>query len=203
MKKIGAAPTGTRDGQPLYTAPTIVDPSTGAIVTDSINIALYLDKQYPSTQKLFPDGSHALQAAFIETEATRLLYAMFPLCVLDIHNQFTPRAQEWFRASREKMFGGAKLEAVVPQGKKREEAIKALLAVLDDITRWIEEGGEKGLFIGGDKPTHADTAIAAILTTIERTSNGESDVWKAIVAANGGRWGRFFKAFEQWASVAQ
>ena len=198
-KKIGAPPSGTRLDKPLYTAPAIVDPNTGAVISESFKIALYLDKQYPDTPRLFPEGSHALQSALVEAIGDRLLFGMFPVQALDIVGQFTPRAQEWFRESRRPFVG--ELEALVPQGEKKAEAVKNFITVLDDITRWIEQGGQGGLFVGGDKPTHVDTVIAATLTTIERVA-GNGDLWKAIVVANGGRWGRFFKAFEQWSSVA-
>jgi hypothetical protein len=40
---LGAPPTGQMDGQDLYTLPTIRNPATGEVVTDSFAIARYLD----------------------------------------------------------------------------------------------------------------------------------------------------------------
>ena len=46
------------DGSPKYTAPFIVDDSSGevVVVSDSLTITQYLDKTYPSTTRAIPDG---------------------------------------------------------------------------------------------------------------------------------------------------
>jgi glutathione S-transferase len=63
-KQIGAPPTTTySDGSPRYTLPTIHDPNTGRTVSDTLEIARYLDKQYPD-RKIFPAGSEDLQSEF-------------------------------------------------------------------------------------------------------------------------------------------
>ncbi|KAE9402947.1 hypothetical protein BT96DRAFT_1083826 [Gymnopus androsaceus JB14] len=71
MKKIGALPTTTKKRDPscpLYTIPAIYDDSTGTAIADSVLIAEYLDKTYPSTPRLIPQGTHALQGAFRTAE---------------------------------------------------------------------------------------------------------------------------------------
>lgn len=60
-KKIGAKPTATVDGEPLYTVPIIHDPNTGSVVADSFYIAQYLDKQYPGQPTLIPQDTDAFQ----------------------------------------------------------------------------------------------------------------------------------------------
>jgi hypothetical protein len=66
-KKIGSTPTTTyADGTPRYTLPTIYDPNTDRVVTDSVAIAQYLDKQYPE-HPLFPNGTADVQVAFAGT----------------------------------------------------------------------------------------------------------------------------------------
>ncbi|KAK0457980.1 uncharacterized protein EV420DRAFT_1620839 [Desarmillaria tabescens] len=66
-KKIGAAPTDMwPDGvTPKYTVPIIQDHSTGAVISNSPAIAVYLDKTYLSIGPvLIPAGTMALQLAF-------------------------------------------------------------------------------------------------------------------------------------------
>ena len=46
MKEIGARAT-RYDGRDIYTLPVLHDPNTGALVSDSFDIAMYLDKTYP------------------------------------------------------------------------------------------------------------------------------------------------------------
>lgn len=44
----------------------IRDDTNNAVISDSLEIARYLDNQYPETIAMFPKGSQALQAAFKE-----------------------------------------------------------------------------------------------------------------------------------------
>ncbi|KAI0315816.1 hypothetical protein OF83DRAFT_1130174 [Amylostereum chailletii] len=199
MREIGAAPTGTRHDEPLWTVPTIYDPATNTTVSDSDAIAHYLDAQYPSTPALFPPGTAAMQKALVEFVVARLTYGpMFPLCILDIHACFTPQVQGWFRPRTEKIVGMS-LEEFYEQDGKRKEMVRELLRTLDDLNRWIEVGD--GVFFGGEKPVNVDTALAAVLTCIERTTGEDSELWKAIAKANDGRWARFMRAFEPWQTI--
>ncbi|KAI0318189.1 hypothetical protein OF83DRAFT_1171318 [Amylostereum chailletii] len=201
MKKIGAEPTYTHpDGSHLWTVPTIYDPSTDKVVSDSAIIAAYLDAQYPSTATLIPTPTAPLQAAFVDKVALQLMMALVPVNVLDTFAQLTPRTQEWFRGKREKEVGMT-LEAFAGDAERREKAIAHVVGLLDDMSKWLEAGGENGPFLTGDKPSHADTAIAGLFTWTERVGGGQNDVWKAIMGAHGGRWERFMKAFGQWETV--
>jgi hypothetical protein len=71
LRSIGAAPTSTKpDGTPFHMVPVIVDPSRRApsggplVLSDSWVIAEYLDKEYPTSGPLFPQGTKALQKLF-------------------------------------------------------------------------------------------------------------------------------------------
>ncbi|TFY64395.1 hypothetical protein EVG20_g5963 [Dentipellis fragilis] len=67
-KRIGAEHTEMRPNGPHYTLPVVQDPNTGAIVSDSFKIAQYLDKTYPDTIRLVPDGT----AAFIRRSGLQM-----------------------------------------------------------------------------------------------------------------------------------
>jgi glutathione S-transferase len=61
----GFAPTSTRpDGSPHYTLPAIRDQDTGKAVSESFEIAKYLDQQH-AARPLIPSGTEAQQAAFV------------------------------------------------------------------------------------------------------------------------------------------
>ncbi|KAJ7574088.1 hypothetical protein C8J56DRAFT_757479, partial [Mycena floridula] len=64
-KALGAKPTDIKARKPLYTLPMIYDDSTGAMVTDSIAIAEYLDITYPEKSLLMPAGAYNLHMALI------------------------------------------------------------------------------------------------------------------------------------------
>jgi glutathione S-transferase len=60
MAEVGASPSGQNpDGTPRYTVPTIYDPNHKTFVTDSLEIAKYLDKLHPESV-LVPPGSEDL-----------------------------------------------------------------------------------------------------------------------------------------------
>ncbi|PSR72266.1 hypothetical protein PHLCEN_2v11858 [Hermanssonia centrifuga] len=65
--RIGAPPTSTKHGRPRYTLPVIYDPSTNSVISDSVDIAKYLDETYPDTPKLLPAGTEAFQAMFLDS----------------------------------------------------------------------------------------------------------------------------------------
>ncbi|KAG1834933.1 hypothetical protein DFJ58DRAFT_821159 [Suillus subalutaceus] len=51
------------DSSDVYTVPVLSDPNTGALITDSLEIASYLEKTYPE-KPIFPNNSEPLIRAF-------------------------------------------------------------------------------------------------------------------------------------------
>jgi glutathione S-transferase len=68
MKAIGAEPNVAKvvNGTPRYTLPTIFDPNTSNFITESFEIAKYLDQQYPE-RPVVPYGSEQELSTFAET----------------------------------------------------------------------------------------------------------------------------------------
>ena len=71
LRNLNASPTGTwPDGRPFYSVPVIIDPTHPTeddeprVISDSWTIAMYLDDNFPSRNKLFPDNTKALQMLF-------------------------------------------------------------------------------------------------------------------------------------------
>jgi hypothetical protein len=63
--EIGASPTShTADGTPFYTLPAIYDPNTDKVVSESFEIAQYLDATY-TERPVLPRGSEGLQHMFV------------------------------------------------------------------------------------------------------------------------------------------
>jgi hypothetical protein len=66
LKAIGAEPgTHHADGSPRYTVSTIFDPNTNKFVTDSVEIAKYLDKHY-TERPVFLQGSEEEISQFVQ-----------------------------------------------------------------------------------------------------------------------------------------
>lgn len=89
------------DGTPYHTLPVIHDHSTGALVGDSFEIALYLDSAYPDAPSLFRKDTIGLTAAFnanidtIFTKYTALCTAMpmDPRCADEAMQMFAKRGE--------------------------------------------------------------------------------------------------------------
>ncbi|KAI0058410.1 hypothetical protein BV25DRAFT_1234264 [Artomyces pyxidatus] len=191
MKKLGAQPTDTRDGEPLYTLPVIHDPATGAIVADSLPITLYLDEKYPDTLQLLPPASRALQIAFINTYVGAVLMAPMSLVLEGSAKQLNPRSEEYFRRTRAKMYGKPVAE-IASAAEERDTLLKQL------IDGMVQLGGWKGElpFLGGNTVSYADVVVAANLKWLAVVS--DKSEWERVRGAIAGEWGVFLKAFSGW-----
>ncbi|KAK0489727.1 hypothetical protein EDD18DRAFT_1359326 [Armillaria luteobubalina] len=193
-KKIGAAPTSTKsDGvSPFYTIPIIRDDSTGAVVSNSIAIAAYLDKTYPSSGPvLIPTGTKALQLAF----ASAVSDAFAPLRPFFAHSITKktngPTAAYFMRV---RMGGVTKVDA--PEGEERDKLWNQAKQNLGKMNKWIE--GSKGNFVMGNEPSFADTAICAFLQFMRTMLGAESEEWKDIASWDDGRWGKYLESFKPY-----
>jgi glutathione S-transferase len=75
-------------------------------VADSLHIAGYLDDAYPDRPSLLGGDLGRAEARIINAWAEQaLIYAVYPMVVLDGYNASTEEEQKYFRASRESVFG--------------------------------------------------------------------------------------------------
>ena len=176
---------------PWYTLPAIYDPSTEQIVTNSKDIAEYLDKQYPTTPKLVLDP--ALETEWEEAIATNVA-GNFPLSAfMVLHNRVSVPAAQHIRRIREAQFGKT-LEEV-----STEEAIRQ---------QW--EGFKKGYtnfselykkagttFLSkGDTPAWADLVVASWFITQKFIYGEDSKQWKTVLEWDGGLWKKLNEALQ-------
>ncbi|KAG7098003.1 hypothetical protein E1B28_005311 [Marasmius oreades] len=181
-KSIGAPPTTTHpDGSPKYTAPFIYDSSTGKSISDSLLIVEYLDKAYPTTPKLVPDGTRVLQAVFADA-VTAKFYSLTSV--------FRPKFPEWFSpeflAEIEKLVGPPKL---LSQEETREVWSNGKKS-FDELLGAYESAGAGKFVMGGDTPVFADLALAALFSGVKIMFGDESEEWKDVSGWIGGRVGK-------------
>ncbi|KAI0034693.1 glutathione S-transferase [Vararia minispora EC-137] len=201
MQKLGVPTTTVLAGKALYTVPTIYDPNTNRAVTDSQKIIEYIEEQYPDKLSLIPPYTRGLQAAFVDTHFQSLSMGAFLLLVPSILSACSARGLEHFRRTREPLFGGTRLEDAELQGESRAVAISKFIDELGVIDRAISTNGGKAMFLTGDILSNADVNLAAVLTWVLRLGGSESDLWRGISAAHGGRWVKYMDAFEPYRSV--
>ncbi|TFY65126.1 hypothetical protein EVG20_g5710 [Dentipellis fragilis] len=194
-KRIGAEHTQMRRNGPYYTLPVMEDPNTGAIVSDSFKIVQYLDKTYPDTVRLVPDGTAAFQAMFIDATSEKVTLPMLKTLIEKIVGLLNPPSSEYFRRTREAAFG-VKIEEIAPSGPARDKVWKEMLEGLSLISKWEAEG--KGSFVMGETPSFADLALLALLHWVKVVEGVESKEWKDVMGADGGRWARLYEALEKW-----
>ena len=96
-------------------------------VSDSWEIAKYLENEYPDSPSLKLEHGEVL---FIKFWAETVLHPeILQLVVLDIHNNLRPEDQSYFRESREKLLGGP-LEEIVANRQDRLPRLQKLMSPL-------------------------------------------------------------------------
>ncbi|MEY9166633.1 glutathione S-transferase [Sinorhizobium fredii] len=126
------------------------------LVSDSFDIALYLEKAYPERPTLFGGEGGKAMARLVEGWSQMTLHpAIGRIAIMDIHDSLEPVDQAYFRQSREKRFGKP-LEAVAEAGQADLETFSAKLEPLRHMLKFQP-------FIGGDAPLFADYIVFGAL----------------------------------------
>lgn len=198
-KKIGAPAIDKKaDGRPHYTLPVIFDPSTGLAITDSFLIAQYLDKQYPDTPKLLPQGTEVLQHAFFAAMRPNM-DAIWQFSLPKTNSLLNSKSEVYFRRTREKMFGKA-LEDLFPEGEGREVQWARLRDGYGVIDGWFRYATE-GPYVMGKTVTFTDFVLAGYLVWMRTIFGEDSPEWTDIASWHGGRWGALVKSFGQYETM--
>jgi glutathione S-transferase len=198
--KIGAEPTGTRDGAPLYTLPVIQDPSTNEVVSESMDIARYLDKTYPAAPALMNRDSQIMNHTFQVTLMDRIgsVYQIMLPRVITILN---PVSQEFFRRTRENSYG-KKLEEFSPPGSVRMLHWQELEAGFGTIDAWFKKFGDPP-YIMGNSLSYADIYLGSILKWMKMILGGDSEEWQNVKRWHAGRWGRLLVSLDDLNSTEE
>ncbi|KAI0334079.1 hypothetical protein GY45DRAFT_1296000 [Cubamyces sp. BRFM 1775] len=195
-QELNVAPTGSwPDGSPQYTLPMIFDPNTNTAIADSANIARYLDKTYPDTPRVIPEGSDAVQEATVyavNTAIASIMRIVMPVA----HQLLNDASKAHFKQHREMILGG-NMEEWSPLGSSvRAEQFKQLEKGFGQVAQWLDAGGKQRKYFMGDDITFVDIALAARLLWMKRVLGDDSDEWKSVENWHGGRWARLVAAFE-------
>ncbi|KAH8813700.1 hypothetical protein DL96DRAFT_1625176 [Flagelloscypha sp. PMI_526] len=189
--KVGAQPSGkwAHDGSPYYTCPFIYDSKTDKVISDSWNIVRYLDETYPETPRLVPQGLNGLVKLFIDEAGAKLLSAFAPFNLSKTGEILNPASQPFFFETRPSIIGVtmAELDAMA-----NWDAVKASLDWLEGV---IEENKKGGQYVIGDHLTYADIFVGSNLRWFV-VHGMESQLWKDLVALNGGKWGKLLEQLE-------
>lgn len=202
-KQINAKALYERDGTPLCTLPMLFNHTTGAAITDSWNIARYLDETYPTRHVVIPRETAVLQKTFLTVVEPKLQIGIFLYTIMQTQSQMNPRSREWYRKTREAELGRT-LEEIGPEGSQEREMLwKNILDVFSQVSSWMEENEKGSVFVCGKEPTFADFVIGSHLTWVKRVLGPQSKEYQELMVVNGGIWALLADGLAAWEYVDQ
>ncbi|KAI8083213.1 uncharacterized protein B0P05DRAFT_603229 [Gilbertella persicaria] len=129
------------------TVPIIIDSKNEQVIDDSLNIAHYLEKEFPEN-------------SLFHGNIAKPFFPIFKLAILKIHKSVGPQElQDWFKEDREAKYG-VSLEQVAGD---REANIASLKQGLTSIVQLLKEFP----FITGDQVGWADVVFMSHLVFLE------------------------------------
>ncbi|TFK95786.1 hypothetical protein BDV98DRAFT_651866 [Pterulicium gracile] len=179
----------------LHPLPVIHDLSTGKIVGDTFDIALYLDEAYPDGPRLIQPHSVGAHAA-LNTHIDAIFTASSELCLSGL--LFNPDTGGGFRAEFFRRAGKERFEDLIMDDEARVQAMEQFQVALSNLTK-IFRSRDEGPFLEGAKATYGDLMIGGWLMWIYKT--GRPDEWEQISGWHDGLLGNLHKGLEKWAQV--
>lgn len=167
-------------GQP-FTIPHLTH--GGVNITDSTDIALYLDKSFPDGPSLFPAGdslafSRVLNAYIFQNIGRPLLILLMPR----MHDQLDDNAKPYYKRTRE-AFSGVKISNEIFENEEEvEKAWTQATPALKMLNTLYGDSKEEGPYLAGKVRAYPDLLVLAYLQWLRRC--GERDIFvKALEIA--------------------
>ncbi|KAG2030524.1 hypothetical protein BDR03DRAFT_878120 [Suillus americanus] len=189
MKSIGAKPIKRRDGSEVCTVPVLSDPNTGALITDSLEIASYLEKTYPE-KPIFPNNSEPLIRAFDSAYLSLTLPGFKPLFLRTIE-ALSPASAKFF-------IGVRSVDVPLPWDVNFDANWKILEKGYNTAYEWYQK--TEGRWIMGDTFSYADIIVACQLLWYKRVL--KEDEWARISSWHGGKWAQVLADAEKECKLA-
>jgi len=207
------------DGTPFHTLPVLQDLSTGTLLGDSFEIALYLDKTYPDKASLFLPGTTGLTAAF----NAHVDGIFTPFSILCDEMPFDARIVDTVKTMFAKRVGVASFDDMQLKEDERETKLVAFEAALGELSKayrhtggttdhlWRVNGTEAALaqrgkqaenigpWLDGGRPAYADVIVGAWLKMMEACMR--ENEWQRLRTWQGGLWGRVVDGLECWSRI--
>jgi len=190
LKPIGAKPLRHPNGSYAYTVPTLSDPNTGSLITDSIEIASYLERTYPE-KPIFPNNSEGLINAF-DSAYLGLLMPGVKFIIGRSAEILSPDSAKFFMDARCRAFN-LTWDELTSEGQKREAEWALLEKGYSTVYEWYQKSN--GKWVMGDTFSYADIIVACCLLWYKRVLR--EDEWARISSWNGGKWAQLLTDVEK------
>lgn len=159
--------SGVTPSKSAYTVPTIHHIPTNTYVMDSIAISEFLESTYPS----YPVPLRSELGRELEFKARGIGGVLFKTSILPREmNLITPRAQQYFRRTREAALGHP-LEDLL-DAEKEDAAWKAKEEDMQAVGELMTTHKDEGPFVLGAKPSGTDFWIAGTLRAAKVVDEG-------------------------------
>ena len=203
------------NGKPYHTLPVIQDQSTGKIIGDSFEIALYLDKTYPDSPRLIHPGTTGLTAAFnAQVDGLFTKYITLP-DQMALDERLTEQAKKIFA---ERMGTDPYAQSNPPTAEDREKTWTQFENAMGELVKaYYHVGGTTDYFWsatgtapaqaqsrgreqvgpyldGDDEPAYADLIVGAWLAMLWKCMKPQD--WQRVRGMQGGIWGRLHDTLE-------
>lgn len=206
------------DGSAYHTLPVISDPSTGALIGDTFEIALYLDGQYSNGRPLIRPNTTGLTAAF-NAQVDGIFTKYAGLCQL----VFDPAVKDECLGMFAKRFGVKSFDDIKLSDEQKQGLWTSFEHSLEELAKAYKHTGgttdyyfrpqgsaeaqrQKGpeerkqaVFLDGDEPAYSDFIVGAWLKMMETCLTSEE--WQRIRSWQGGHWGRVVDALKPWSEI--
>ena len=196
MKEIGAKANKHGDDSDIYTLPVLRDPNTGALVTDSFDIAVYLDNTYPE-KPVFPKDTNGFICA-VESAHINQIPPVYEFLVVRSVEILRDRSAEFYATTREKYFN-KKFAEFSPEGPERDQHWAALEKIYTTAKVWYDK--TDGKWFMGDTFSYADIVIASFLFWFKKVLH--DDEWEKLAARHDGQWRRLLVDVESECKAVQ
>lgn len=192
-KELDVAPNRTLpDGSPFYTLPIIKNTSAAEVIGDSFEIALYLDKIYPTSPMLFPPSTVGLQKAFnVQVDAIFTNHVL----LMAHGTPFNPETAELSRKTFVERLGAKGWDDFTVKGEERVKMLASFESALGDLAKIYKQ--TESAFLDGESPCYADLIVGGWLGYVKATTAE----WKDVRTWHGGFLGKLDEALAQYAIV--
>jgi glutathione S-transferase len=177
--------------------PVIADPSSGpngkpTYVSESFDIAVYLDDKYPAPKypTVLPAGTRPLQKIFVEHYFGHIAGPIFPLIHPRAPELLDEPGQEYLyrtKGGKDKFAPITETEAI-HQLAEACEKWEAFAQTLD-----LNGNGNAGPFVMGDKVTFVDFVVGGVLFFLHKVEGDQGKIWKEVMGWHDGKWAGLWK----------